>query len=51
MPNENSWQFFRHPVTLAVQRVRSDDEAYIKMLLKWTWMEIVKPPDWDAHHG
>ena len=51
MPSENSWQFFRHPDTLSVQRVRSDDEAYIKVLLKWRWAEIEKPDDWEATHG
>ena len=26
---DRTWRFFEHPVTLAVQRVRSDDERYI----------------------
>ncbi len=46
MTSENSWQFFRHPDTLAVQRVHVSDEAYIKMLLKYTWEEIDEPEDW-----
>ncbi len=46
MTSENRWLFFQHPDTLAVQRIRSDDEAYIKMLLKYTWEEIEKPDDW-----
>ena len=51
MPSENSWQFFRHPVTLAVQRVRSDDKIYIRAMLKWRWVEIEKPDDWDETDG
>ena len=40
------WRFFKHPVTLVVQRVHASDEAYIKTLLKWIWEEIDEPDDW-----
>jgi hypothetical protein len=46
MMTDTEWRWFKHPVTLSVQRVRVDDEAYIKLLLRWTWEEIDEPDDW-----
>jgi hypothetical protein len=43
---DKQWRWFKHPVTLAVVRVRADDEGYIKLLGKYTWDEIDEPEDW-----